>query len=76
VRTHTTEPSIGTLNARCASPAEVWLDGDLVGETFLSLDVPTGRHRLVLRQDGLEDRRVITIRSGVVTGVGDCFAER
>jgi hypothetical protein len=66
----------GTLSARCAQPAEVWLDGALLGETFLSIDVPAGRHRLVLRRDGIEDRRTITIRRGAATSVGDCFAAR
>jgi serine/threonine-protein kinase len=67
------ERARGTLIARCASPAEVWIDGTLLGETFLSVEVPAGRHRLVLRQNGREDRRTITVRRGAATSVGDCF---
>lgn len=51
--------SQGTAGLRVktdAADVEVWLDGEPVGRTPLTLrELPTGRHRLTLLKDGYED---------------------
>ena len=70
-----TSTALGTLNARCARPAELWVDGVMVGETAISVEIPVGRHRVSLRRGDERDERTVTVQAGTPTNVTQCFGE-
>jgi hypothetical protein len=70
-----TPTALGTLNARCARPAELWVDGAMVGETAISIEIPVGRHRVSLRRGDERDERTVTVQASAPTNVTRCFGE-
>jgi hypothetical protein len=66
-----TVPS-GSLSVNAAPWAEVWLDGERVGETpIANYAAPLGTHEVVLRHPSLgERRRIVTIRQGAPVRFG------
>jgi hypothetical protein len=62
----------GTLFVNVLPWAEVWLDGEKIGDTPIgNLSVPVGRHELLVRHPELgQQRRTITVNPGTPVRVG------
>jgi PEGA domain-containing protein len=69
-------PPDGRVSINARPWAQVWIDGNLVGETPLAnVSVPVGDHEIVFRHPQLGERRETTIvRSGGLTRVSAIFA--
>jgi PEGA domain len=67
----TVQPPDGKVSINAQPWAQVWIDGNLVGETPLAnLSVPVGEHEIVFRHPQFGERREKTIiKSGVQTRI-------
>ena len=69
------QPPDGRVSINALPWAQVWIDGNLAGETPLAnVSVPVGEHEIVFRHPQLGERRETTIvKSGVSTRVSATF---
>ena len=65
------KPPDGRVSINALPWAQVWIDGNLVGETPLAnLSVPVGEHQITFRHPQLGERtETTTIKSGVATRI-------
>jgi hypothetical protein len=54
----------GTLSVNANPWAQVWVDGKFLGETPIERELSVGSHKIVLRFQGREAARTVTIRAG------------
>jgi hypothetical protein len=69
------QPPDGRVSINALPWAQVWIDGNLAGETPLAnVSVPVGEHEIVFRHPQLGERRETTIvKSGVSTRISATF---
>jgi hypothetical protein len=75
--TVTIQPPEGRVSINALPWAQVWIDGNAVGETPLAnLSVPLGEHEITFRHPQLGERKVTTlVKAGAPTRVSATFSQ-